>query len=167
MTNEFHITGTQLSYFFVCKRKLWFFTNNIQCEQESDLVLQGRIMHENSFADEKKEYDFEGIKVDWLDLNNKIIHEVKKSDKVEDAHIWQLKYYLYYFRKNSIGDFTGEINYPKLRKKETVKLNDDDIIYIENIVKEIEEIKSLEFAPKLDQQMKICKKCSYNDLCWI
>ncbi|MBX3042525.1 MAG: CRISPR-associated protein Cas4 [Candidatus Kapabacteria bacterium] len=162
-----HITGTQLNYFFVCKRKLWLFANHIQCEQESDLVLQGKIMHENSYSYEKKEYEFEGIKVDWLDLNNKVIHEVKKSDKVEEAHLWQLKYYLYYFRKNNIGEFTGEINYPKLRKKEQVMLTDDDVVYIEKIIDEIEVVKNLPFAPKVEKPMKICKKCSYNDLCWV
>lgn len=167
MLNQILITGTQLNYFFVCKRKLWLFSNHIQCEQESDLVLQGKVMHENSYSDEKKEYEFEGIKVDWLDLNNKVIHEVKKSDKVEEAHLWQLKYYLYYFRKNNIGEFTGEINYPKLRKKEAVVLSDDDVIYIERLIDEIEDVKNLPFVPKVEKQMKICKKCSYNDLCWV
>lgn len=129
-------------------------------------MLQGKIMHESSYSDEKKEYEFEGIKVDWLDLNNKVIHEVKKSDRVEQAHLWQLKYYLYYFKKNNIGEFTGEINYPKLRKKEQIELSDDDVVYIEELIGEIEDVKNLPFAPKVEKPMKICKKCSYNDLCW-
>jgi CRISPR-associated exonuclease Cas4 len=166
MYEKIKITGTQINYFFVCKRELWFFSNHIQCEQESDLVLQGKVMHENSYSDEKKEYEFEGIKVDWLDLNNKVIHEVKKSDRVEQAHLWQLKYYLYYFKKNNIGEFTGEINYPKLRKKEQIELSDDDVVYIEELIGEIEDVKNLPFAPKVEKPMKICKKCSYNDLCW-
>ena len=151
----------------ICRRKLWFFSQQIQCEQESELVALGKLIHEASYADEKKEFEFEGIKVDWLDLKNKVIHEVKKSDKVDEAHIWQLKYYLYYFKINNLGDFTGEINYPKLRKTEKITLNDDDIIYIQKVEKEINEIIANEQAPKENKVMKICKNCSYYELCWI
>ncbi|MEM3192938.1 MAG: Dna2/Cas4 domain-containing protein, partial [Candidatus Parvarchaeota archaeon] len=35
-------TGTQVNYYFVCKRKLWFFSHNIELESDSDLVLMGR-----------------------------------------------------------------------------------------------------------------------------
>lgn len=160
-------TATHINYFQLCKRKLWFFSQQIQCEQESELVALGKIIHEASYQEEKKEFEFEGIKVDWLDLKNKVIHEVKKSDKVDDAHIWQLKYYLYYFKINNLGDFAGELNYPKLRKTETVILTDDDIEYIKNIEKEIADIVNDEKAPQVNKVMKICKSCSYFELCWI
>ena len=162
-----NITATHINYYLICRRKLWFFSQQIQCEQESELVALGKLIHEASYADEKKEFEFEGIKVDWLDLKNKVIHEVKKSDKVDEAHIWQLKYYLYYFKINNLGDFTGEINYPKLRKTEKITLNDDDIIYIQKVEKEINEIIANEQAPKVNKVMKICKNCSYYELCWI
>jgi len=162
-----NITATHFNYYHVCKRELWFFSQQIQCEQESELVALGKLIHEASYADEKKEFEFEGIKVDWLDLKNKVIHEVKKSDKVDEAHIWQVKYYLYYFKINHLGDFTGEINYPKLRKTEKVILTEDDIDSIQKIEKEILEIINNEQAPKVDKVMKICKSCSYYELCWI
>ncbi|MEM3489504.1 MAG: Dna2/Cas4 domain-containing protein, partial [Nitrososphaerota archaeon] len=39
MTNEdMKFTGTQVNYYFVCKRKLWFFSHNIELESDSDLV---------------------------------------------------------------------------------------------------------------------------------
>jgi len=41
-----HITGTHFAYFLICRRKLWLFANNLQMEQESDLVLEGRLLHE-------------------------------------------------------------------------------------------------------------------------
>ncbi|MBE2190355.1 MAG: CRISPR-associated protein Cas4 [Candidatus Kapabacteria bacterium] len=167
MHNLLHITGTQLNYYFLCQRKLWFFSNCIQCEQESDTVKIGKLIHENSYSEEKKEYQFDSIKVDWLDLKNKVIHEVKKSDKAEEAHIWQLKYYLYYFKKNNIGDFTGELNYPKLKKKETICLTEHDIDYLELVLEEIDEITNSTEAPKIDSPMKICKQCSYYELCWV
>ncbi len=127
----------------------------------------GKIIHENSYSEERKEYEFDAIKIDWLDLKNKVIHEVKKSDKVEDAHIWQLKYYLYYFKKNNIGDFTGELNYPKLKKKETIILDNNDVHFIEQILEDIKKIILSPEPPRYTEPMKICKHCSYYELCWI
>lgn len=160
-------TATHINYFLICHRKLWLFSHNIQCEQDSDTVAMGKLIHESSFADKRKEYEFDGIKVDWLDLKNKVIHEVKKSDKVEDAHIWQLKYYLYYFKMRGMGDFSGEINYPKLKKKQNVLLSDDDGKRIEEIIKKINSIISLPNPPPIDVNKKICRNCSYMELCYI
>ena len=44
----------------------------------------------------------EGIKVDYYDANSKVIHEIKKSNKCDTAHEWQLKYYIYIFERNGI-----------------------------------------------------------------
>ena len=167
MLNNLNTSGTALNYFFLCQRKLWLFSNHIQCEQESDAVALGKLIHENSYSDKKKEYEFDSIKVDWLDLKNKVIHEVKKSDKADDAHLWQLKYYLYYFKKNNIGEFTGELDYPKLKKKEIVTLHVSDIDYIEKILNEISAVTSLLEPPKIVKPMKFCKSCSYYELCWV
>jgi CRISPR-associated exonuclease Cas4 len=162
-----YITGTALNYFLLCRRKLWLFANGIHCEQESDAVALGRLLHENTYRDEKKEFEFGSVKIDWLDLKNKVIHEVKKSDKAEYAHAWQLKYYIYYFKTHNIGEFTGELDYPKLKKKETVTLSDSDTILIEQMIEEIKNIVSLPAPPELPDKLTICKKCSYFELCMI
>ena len=161
------ITGTHIAYKLICDRELWFFINNIQCEQESDIVLEGKLLHENSYSQKNKEIAIGPIKLDWVDLQNKVIHEVKKSNKMEESHIWQLKYYIYYLRVNHIGDFTGELNYPKLKKVTKVTLSEQDIPSIQELIKEIENIKTLAIAPKIEKPIKFCKTCSYFDLCWI
>ncbi len=161
------ITATHINYLHICHRKLWLFSHNIQCEQESDLVAMGKLIHETAFSDKRKEYEFDDIKVDWLDINKKVIHEVKKSDKVEDAHLWQLKYYIYYFKNKGIGDFTGEINYPKLKKKEKVVLTQDDEKRIEEFIEEINTIVTLPNPPPIKVAKKICRSCSYMELCYI
>ena len=162
-----YVRGIEINYFFICLRKLWLFSHNIQCEQESDLVALGKLIHETSYSDKRKEYEFDDIKVDWLDLNKKVIHEVKKSDKVEDAHLWQLKYYLYYFKNKGMGIFTGVINYPKLKKQQSVSLSIADEKHIEKIIQEINDIVSLPNPPPIKVKKKICRSCSYMELCYI
>jgi hypothetical protein len=51
-----------------------------------------------------------------------ILHEVKKSDKMEEAHAWQVLYYLWYLKQKGVGGLKGEIDYPKLKQKTSVEL---------------------------------------------
>ena len=166
MSTPIRFTGTQINYYFLCKKKLWYFSNNIEMEQSSDAVYLGKLIHETSYEREKKEIDIDDtIKIDFVDKDG-IIHEVKKSDKVEEPHIWQLKYYLWYLRQKGVEGVTGKINYPKLRKTLDVFLEEDDCKRIESLLNEIQEIIAGEFPPKVER-MKICKKCSYGDICWV
>lgn len=92
------MTGTQINYYFLCHRKLWLFTNKIDMEQNSDLVASGRFISESTYKRESHEIDIstdtDNIVLDFYDTKKKLIHEVKKSDKMEDVHIWQVKYYI-------------------------------------------------------------------------
>ena len=91
------ITGTHISYYFLCQRKLWLFTNGIHMEHSSDLVYEGKLIHETAYPQRSEKYEeieIDGIKIDYYDPKNRVIHEVKKSDKMEPAHEWQLKYYM-------------------------------------------------------------------------
>ena len=78
------ITGTHFNYYQLCHRKLWLFANGINMEQESDLVYEGKLVHESSYPQRTSKYEeveIDGIKVDYYDAKNKVIHE-KKSSKV-------------------------------------------------------------------------------------
>lgn len=33
-----NLTATHIGYFFTCKRKLWLFAHQLNCENESELV---------------------------------------------------------------------------------------------------------------------------------
>ncbi len=162
------ITGTHFNYFFVCHRKLWLFANGIQMEHTSDLVYEGRLIHESSYpqrSDRYSEIEIEGIKIDYYDSKNKIIHEVKKSDKMEAAHEWQLKYYIYILKNNGIDNVRGLLEYPKLRRTEEISLSNRDINEIELCLSQITEILNSDKCPDRIK-MSICKKCSYFDFCW-
>ena len=92
-----NLIGTHFNYYQVCKRKLWLFANGIRMEHTSDLVYDGKLIHENSYPQRSSKYEeieIDGIKVDYYDALHKTIHEIKKSDKVDIAHEWQLKYYI-------------------------------------------------------------------------
>ena len=159
------ITGTKFNYYFICHRKLWLFSHYIQLEKSSELVSMGSLIHEKSFKRERlKEIELDGlIKIDFID--DKSIHEVKLSSKMKDAHVWQVKYYLYYLEKIAGIQREGVIHYPRLKKKEEVVLEESDYGEIENIIQNIIDIETMESPPKTEW-MSLCRKCSYAELCW-
>ena len=157
------ITGTHFNYYQVCKRKLWLFANGINFEHTSDLVFEGKLIHEDSYPQRSEKYEeieLDGIKVDYYDAKSKVVHEIKKSNKVEKAHEWQVKYYLYVFEQNGIEGVTGLLEYPVLRKTQPVILSDFDRGKIETMKKDIEKIISDENCPPLIQK-SLCRNCSY------
>jgi CRISPR-associated exonuclease Cas4 len=162
------ITGTHFNYYFTCKRELWLFANGIKMEHTSELVDMGRLIHETSYPQRSEKYseiELEGIKIDFYDARNKVVHEVKKSDSHEEAHEWQVKYYMFVLERNGVEEVTGILEYPKLRETREVILSDQDRTNIVQFEKEIQMIIESETCPERKEQ-KYCKNCSYFDFCW-
>ncbi len=163
------ITGTHFNYYQVCRRKLWLFANGIGMEHTSDLVYAGKLIHEESYPQRSGKYEeieMDGIKVDYYDARNKVIHEIKKSDKVEKAHEWQLKYYIYIFEQNGIEGVKGILEYPVLRKKDEIVLSEVDRDKLKEMEQEIKNIIENETCPPIEKK-KLCKNCSYYEFCYV
>ena len=160
------ISGTMFYYYFVCKRKLWFFSNGIQLEEDNEDVILGKLIDENSYSKELKHISIDNtVNIDFI-KDWKILHEVKKQKSIEEAGIWQLKYYLYFLKIRGIKIEKGILDYPKLKKREEVFLSKDDEKKIKEILSEIEKITLMEKPPELEK-LKICKKCAYFEYCYI
>lgn len=163
------MTGTHFNYYHVCKRKLWLFSNGINMEHTSDLVFKGKLIHENSYSQRSERYEeleIDGCKIDYYDARNKIIHEIKKSDKIESAHEWQVKYYIYILEQNGIEGVSGILEYPTLRQTNKIILSDLDRELIEEIKIDIENIINSDSCPPVIES-KICKRCSYYEFCFV
>jgi len=161
-------TGTQVNYFMVCKTKLWYFSRFLQREQESDLVALGKILQDISYGDIKKDVIIDSkVAIDFIKRGKKLIlHEVKKSRKMEKAHVLQLLYYIYYLKnEKGIEKVEGRIDYPKQRKVVEVKLSREKEDELLETLKKIKEIISLEKPPKPEYR-RYCRKCSYFEFCF-
>jgi CRISPR-associated exonuclease Cas4 len=152
----------------LCRRKLWLFANGIGMEHTSELVFEGKLLHENSYPQRAEKYievEVDGIKIDFYDSFNKVVHEVKKSDSYEQAHEWQVKYYIYVLERNGVVGVSGLLEYPKQRELHKVLLSDEDRLLIAQYEKDIEQIVESDNCPERKEQ-KRCKNCSYFDFCW-
>lgn len=164
------LTATHINYFFICHRKLWLFANGINMEHTSDRVAEGKLIGETSYpqrAEKYTEIEIGGSKIDFYDAKNKVIHEVKKSDSMEEAHEWQVKYYIWLLEQNGIEGVKGVLEYPKLRQTKEIDFTDEDQNYLrQTVLQQIETIIGGEHCPPVINA-RLCKQCSYYDFCYI
>ena len=171
-------TATHINYYHICHRKLWLFSNGINMEHTSEIVADGKLLHESSYpqrAEKYREIDLSfGLnkqielfgKIDFYDAKAKIIHEIKRSDKIEDAHEWQIKFYIYLLELNGIEGVTAILEYPKLRIIKEFSLSLIDKEYLDVMFVKIAELMESETCPPRINS-KICKSCSYYELCYV
>ena len=158
-----NFTGTHVNYYFVCPRKLWLFSHDLEMEMESDLVLLGKLLHETGYKRKFKELSIGRIKIDFLEGGCEV-HEVKRSRRVEKAHVFQLLYYLYYLKRLGV-EAKGVLNYPLLRRRVEIELTAEKEREMEDVLADITSLLSSDKPPS-GVRKSYCRKCSYFELCW-
>jgi len=160
------ISGTHFNYYFHCHRHLWLFANTIQMEHNSENVAMGKFISESSYDRKEHEIRIDNISLDFYDKKNKVIHEIKKSNKMEELHLWQVKYYISVLESKGIEGVTAEIDYPLLKQKIKVELTEGDRVELKKSIEAIEKILSMEIQPDIINK-PFCKECSYYELCYV
>ncbi len=171
-----NINATLINLYHVCKRECWLHANGINMEHTSDVVYDGKLLHESSYPQRAERYEemlisteYEGVtllgQIDYYDARNNTVHETKRSDKVEEAHTRQLKFYLWLLELNGVEGASGLLEYPKLRKTDEVYLTDEDREMMKKSIVEIVKLIENENCPPTINA-KICKSCSYFDFCY-
>jgi CRISPR-associated exonuclease Cas4 len=138
-------------------------------EHTSETVAEGKLIGETTYPERAEKYteiEIDGIKIDFYDAKNKVVHEVKKSNKVEQAHIAQVKYYIYKLEQHGVIGVSGLIEYPKMRQREEVFLEAGDREMIGQWEVEIKHLVEDETCPDVINK-PICKQCSYFDFCYV
>lgn len=161
-------TATHINYLSLCPRKLWLFANGITMEHTSETVAEGRLIHETAYpqrAERFTELQIDNIKIDYYDPQTRTVHEIKKSDKLEESHIVQVRYYLWVLESYGIESPTGIIEYPRQRRTRDVTLTEDDRRRIEQLVQTAEALPE-QACPAVIRK-PYCKKCSYYEFCYI
>lgn len=153
------LTATHINYLFTCKRKLWLFSRNIKCEQESDFVKIGKIYHEDF---EKESIEIDNIKIDKLKDGK--VFEFKKKNTAPEAAKYQVLYYLLKLKQKGINT-TGMIKYKENNRVEEVILTEQEEKMLLKSIEEVQSICSMEHPP-IAKKIKYCKNCSYYELCF-
>jgi CRISPR-associated exonuclease Cas4 len=174
------IGGMLIGYYMICPRKAWLSMQGLWMEQESDAVAIGRLIDQTSYSRKRKSIDLtapapDGTplvgRIDWTDLREGVLHETKKSRAVEDAHRWQLKFYLWLLKLSGVtradGEpFTGMLNYPRLKRTEPVELAPEDEVRLAEMVAALRQIAAESKPPPRITRRSFCRKCAFEELCY-
>jgi len=159
-------SGVRFSYFVICRRKYWLFSHNINFEEGYESVEIGKHIHESSYPNRKHEIELgPGMKVDFmLTRNGVVLHEVKKTPRMEHAHQMQMLYYLWYLHARGVISAKGVIDYPDQRRRVEVVLGEKEKKEIEEMITEMELVYKGACPPP--KRSGICKKCAYEEYCF-
>ncbi len=174
-----------IGYYLICPRKAWLSQQGLWMEQESEAVALGRLLDESSYGRSDKHITLHAElppngeapavalvgKVDRANLSQGVLHETKKGRACEDAHIWQVRFYLWLLRLNNVRRadnrfFTGQLDYPALRRTEAVTLDDEGITFLIKTVRQITELFPQPTPPPRITRRAFCRKCAFEELCY-
>jgi CRISPR-associated exonuclease Cas4 len=169
-----------VGYYAICPRKAWQSMQGLWMEQESDAVAIGRLIDQTSYVREKKAVDLLAVapdgtelvgKLDWADLSEGVLHETKKSRAVEEAHRWQLRFYLWLLKLSGVTradgqPYTGMLNYPALKRTEAVELTPADEQRLAEMVVNLRRLAAAPTPPPRITRRSFCRKCAFEELCY-
>lgn len=164
--------GKYFNYLIVCPRKLWLYAGGLGMEHNSERVAEGTMLHETAYPSRSAKYqelEVGPVRIDFYDPRDRVIHEVKLSDRMEEAHLWQVKYYQWVLEKAGIEGVTALLEYPSIRRTERLEaLTAEDRQCLEVMEREIARIVQADVCPPIPQKQKgLCRKCSYFDFCYV
>ena len=180
MTNtKLRVGGMLVGYYRLCPRKAWLSMRGIWMEQESDTVALGRLLDEHTYNRDDKHIEINAEapdgtplvgKIDRANLKNGVLHETKKSRSCEDAHLWQVRFYLWLLTLNGVvradeTPFRGQLDYPLLRRTEPVTLEPKHVEELTGIVGAVRDLATQEVPPNRLTKRSFCSKCAYDELC--
>jgi len=166
-----HVTGTEVHYYVLCRRKLWWKAHgmeqeNVQSGAGAENVALGKQIHADTYPEQtRKDVMIDDLlRLDFTD--DGVVHEIKKSKGGQRATQFQLIYYLYYLKHEKGIETTGMIDYPKQHRTLEVILTPELETEVEEILAGIQTVRNMPTPPVIAEPMAICKKCAYQDLCW-
>ncbi len=168
ITNNIQITGTLISYYFICKTKLWLHANRINLEDNSEDVRIGKVLHEIKEEDSKNaEIKIDNIKIDKI--TKEYLIEYKKSDSDLEAIRWQVLLYLYKLKQKEIirkGKVELFEQNRQSKKTHIIELDSQSETELLMILDEIEKMIEAPTPPPVILDNK-CKRCAYYEYCFI
>jgi CRISPR-associated exonuclease Cas4 len=100
-----------------------------------------------------------------------VLHETKKGRSTEDAHRWQLKFYLWLLKlcgvtRSDGTPFTGMLDYPALKRTEAVELTPEDEARLAEMVAALRRLADQPAPPPRITRRKFCRACAFEELCY-
>ncbi len=157
------IAGYHFFHYGSCKTRLWLFHRNVEVGMDNDHIRIGKHLDEITHARNKKRLTIPGLcSLDYIEKGDSLeVHEIKKGERVSDAHRYQILFYLEVVYSITGLETKGFLHYPQV--KNVVEINRDAEL-VGKIFDEVSSIISGRCPPP--ERIPICKGCSYAEMCW-
>lgn len=173
------IGGMLVGYHAVCPRKGWYSMRGLWMEQESEDVALGRLLDRTSYPRRRRPALITAeapdgtplvAKIDGADLREGVLHETKKGRSCEDAHVLQLRFYLWVLKLAGVTradgrPLTGQLDYPALRRSEPVALEPQHETELADTVAALARLARQPAPPERHPRRAFCRRCAFEDLC--
>jgi CRISPR-associated exonuclease Cas4 len=164
---DLNITGTLVWYYYICRREVWLMAHGLEPDQDNLSIDVGRLVHETSFRREKKEIQFDNVKMDIVTdgEDRTIVAEIKKSSRFKKSATMQLAFYLSKLKEAGV-EASGELRFPTEKRREEVELSQDVMEELELAFEDIRSIAAMNIPPP-PEKLKYCSSCGYREFCWV
>ncbi|MDI6871020.1 MAG: CRISPR-associated protein Cas4 [Bacillota bacterium] len=165
-TEDIHVNGTLIWYYYVCPRQVWLMGRQILPDEKHPSIELGRVIHEHAYQGEKKEVTVGHCKIDVLGTKNGrlVVGEVKKSSRHPQAARMQLLFYLEELRRRGV-EAEGVLLFPEERRRQKVALSEDALRELDKAKREILRLLYQEKPPG-PIKSRFCPGCGYAEYCW-
>jgi len=137
-------------------------------DEDNQLLDLGRLLHEESYKREDKEFSAPGMRIDILRTSSPgeelVVCEVKKSIRFLKPAKMQLCFYLWKLKQQGVNA-KGELLVPKKKKRIPVELTPALETELERIMSRIEKLVA-EPKPPPVVKSKFCRRCAYREFCY-
>lgn len=158
-------SGTLISYYAICHRKLWYYSHGIRLENDHENVKIGKMIEEESYSREHKNILINGsFAVDFIE-DGKVIHEIKKSSKMEEAHKLQLMFYMVKLNELGMDIEKAVLRYPQERRTVDIEFTPDMVEQWQSVANNIQVICDQSKPPTRSVPKRLCRNCAYDELC--
>lgn len=159
------ISGTEVNYYLICKRRCWLCRHNVMITMGNPHIIRGRILDERSRrGHEEIRVGRNKIDVTTNKKERLEVHEYKKGKKTRESAKYQLLHYLRCLKEYGIeGD--GFLHNLKSKTKKQISLKPQNERRLKKIYESIIAIDK-EQIPELVENDICHTGCSFEEYCW-
>lgn len=180
MSASVRVGGMLVGYYLVCPRKAWLSMRGLWMEGEHEAVQLGKLLDETAYARRDRPALIEAeapdgtrlvAKLDGAELARGVLHETKKGRACEEAHVWQLRFYLWVLRLCGAtgpggAPLRGVLDYPALRRREPVALEPAHEARLGELVAAVRALADAPAPPHRHPRRSFCRRCAFEELCY-
>ena len=161
------IRGIDVSYSFICDRRLWLSLHGDIIIDGSEYIYEGKNLEEFRKKPGYIQMKIGRNKLDSIEIKDEvtIIHEFKRGRKAILPDIMQVSHYINLYQSTTGREAMGIIHLSS-RKTEIVKLNPDILYKLNNSYKKILKLQEEEIAPPPVKNNYCFRGCSLVEFCW-